>query len=30
MQTCEELYDLLGYETFEARDREHFCPKPDA
>lgn len=32
MQTREELYDLLGYEDFEQRDRAHFGlqPKPEA
>lgn len=29
MQTREELYDLLGYEGFEARDREHFRPRTE-
>jgi len=28
MQSREELYELLGYSDFEARDREHFTAKP--
>ena len=28
MQTREELYDLLNYEDFEERDRQHFAPAP--
>jgi 2-methylisocitrate lyase-like PEP mutase family enzyme len=26
MQTRQELYDLLGYNNYEARDREYFRP----
>lgn len=28
MQTREELYDLLNYQDFEERDRQHFAPAP--
>jgi len=27
MQSRQELYDLLGYENYEARDREYFSPQ---
>lgn len=28
MQTRDELYDLLNYQDFEDRDRQHFAPAP--